>query len=152
MSGLLAAVSQRPFWNETQIKEFVQQKKAEVRALFSGTENADSAVRSNNMRAKLILNTEKERTWLVADQGRVDWVLDDRRRETPRLRLTKQPKDALPVNAGEDYSEDVGTLTFGDMPQKWGYSKELFAPETAEEVVSQFLLSSDGRVYHPSTP
>ena len=34
-------------------------------------------------------------------------------------------------------------LTFGDMTQKWGYSKELLAPESAEEVVSLFLAGID---------
>jgi hypothetical protein len=145
MSGILAAVSQRPFLNEAQIKEFVRSKWADrVASLYSRSAGVETAVRPDNMRAKLILNTEKERTWLVVDPLRVDWVLDDRRWEKPQLRLTKKLNDALPVKAGKDYSEDIGVLTFGDMTQKWGFSKELFAPETAEEVVSQFLAGKDG--------
>jgi hypothetical protein len=129
MSGILAAVRQRPFLNEALINEFVRNRWADRGdSLYSRSVDVESAARPDNMRARLILNTEKARTWLVVDPLRVDRVLDDRRREKPRLRLTKKLKDALPVRAGKDYSEATGVLTFGDMTQKWGYSKELFAP------------------------
>lgn len=142
MSGFLEAVTQRPFWSETQIKELVRhdnEKKAQN--LYGGTSRAAPAGPPAKLRAMLIFTTEKERTWLVVDQGMACWVLDDRRRERPQIWRTKL-EEALPVRANETGSDRIGALKFGNRAKEWLYSKDLFSSEQPTDAIQRFLSSS----------
>jgi hypothetical protein len=145
MSSFLAAVSQRPFLRDDQIRGFVRQKKSELyRALFSRPDGTESTIPLNDMRAMLTLITEKQQRWLLVDGFLAYLVLDDRQWESPQLQWHGKLESALPVNTDESASEDEGHLTFGNMPRKWRYSRKLFVPATAEEALTKFLSGNRG--------
>jgi hypothetical protein len=149
VSGILAAVSQRDFWSEGQIKEFAQQSSEKRKQAWYGqTAGADSGIGPNDLRAMLIFVAEKQQTWLVADSLTAYCVLDDRSREEPRILWTKRLVDTLPVQTAEiqdrNWSAKAGVLRFGNHSKDWMYSKNLFAYEDVQEAVKRFLSASDG--------
>jgi hypothetical protein len=149
VSGILAAVSQRDFWSEGQIKEFVRQSSEKrMQALYGHTADANAGIGPNDLRAMLIFVAEKQQTWLVAGSLTAYCVLDDRSREEPRILWTKRLVDTLPVQTAEiqdrNRSAKAGVLRFGSNSKDWMYSKNLFAYEDVQEAVTRFLSASDG--------
>jgi len=144
MSGFLAALSQRPFLHEEQIKKFVRQKNTDrINSLYKRSIEAESTIRPGDLRAMLTFITEKRQRWLLIDEWAAYIVMDDRQWEKPQLQWRGKLEAALPVRADEAFSEDEGVLTFGDNQKKWLYSKKLFASRTAEDVISEFLSPRD---------
>ncbi|MDB5404986.1 MAG: hypothetical protein JWQ55_7004 [Rhodopila sp.] len=149
MNGILAAVSQREFLTAGQIKEFVRQHDEKLQQdLYGRKANANPAILPHDLRVILIFIEEKLQTWLVADSMTAYCVLDDRRREEPRVRLTTSLADALPVQVEEirvgTWAAKAGVLHFGNNPSEWMYSKNLFAYEDVQATVTRFLSDNDG--------
>jgi hypothetical protein len=151
VDGILAAVSQRAFWTETQIREFVRDdndRKMEKRRLPADKSRLD--IRLNDLRALRIFVTDQQQTWLVADSSGVYCVLDDRRLEKPGIRWRNKLETVLPVTpyalpspADEKWSATVGALHFGNWMKELFYSKDLFPGEAADVVITRFLLGRD---------
>ena len=132
MDGILAAVSQRAFWSESRIKQLVRDNDRKDMVLFYGhADNQDSRSQSD-LRAMRILATDQQQTWLVRGSDTVHCVLDDRRREEPRVQWSALLADVLPVRADETWSTDAGVVRFGQRTKEWLYSKELFRSEPGE--------------------
>lgn len=145
VDGILAAVSQRAFWTETQIREFVRDYyEKKVGALYRSTDTTKSEIPINDLRAMRIFVTDQQQTWLVADSGMANCVLDDRRREEPRLQWRTRLENVLPVQADENWSTTAGALRFGDRPREWLYSKELFPGEPVVAAITRFLTGNIG--------
>jgi hypothetical protein len=151
MSGILAAVSQRELWDEARIKFWseprIKQMVADsvdkdVRALYPHEQARTAAGDAGDLRARLLFATGKQRTWLITDSLMVFCVLDDRRREEPRILWKSKLQDALPVSADETWSEEAGVLHFGNRTKGWLYSKNLFSQEPVEVAISRFLSGS----------
>lgn len=141
LDGMLAAVSQRPFWTEAKILELVRDKiEQTIEALYGPTDRSKSAIAPKDLRAMRIFATDQQQTWLVADSSSVFCVLDDRRRERPKMQWRSKLEDALPVQV--DDSRSIGVIHFGDREKGWVYSKELFPGEPAAVAVNQFLAKT----------
>ena len=149
VSGILAAVSQRDFWSQEQIKDFVRQSSEKrMQASYSRTVDPNEGIEPKDLRAMLIFVTEKQQTWLVASALTAYCVLDDRSREEPRILWTKRLADTLPVQIAEvqdrNWAAKAGVLRFGNASKAWMYSKDLFAYEDVQHAVRRFLSDGDG--------
>jgi hypothetical protein len=140
VDGILAAVSQRAFRTETQIREFVRDDiERKVETLYGQIDKAKSAIRLNDLRAMRIFATDQQQTWIVADSRMAYCVLDDRRREEPRIQWRTKLENVVPVKAGESWPTATGVVHFGNRPKEWLYSKELFSDEPADVTINRFL-------------
>ena len=136
MSGILEAVSFREFWAEDQIKKLVTEYVNHAAAAFHKTTNS---VDPAGMSALLIFSTSKQQTWLVVDQLSLRCVLDDRRREAPRVQWAIKIDEAEPIRADYDYSRDSGILYIGSRTKEWLFSKRLFQTTSVVEAVRKLL-------------
>jgi hypothetical protein len=66
-------------------------------------------------------------------------VLDDRRREEPRIQWRTKLENVLPVKADASWSTTAGVLHFGNRTKGWLYSKELFKDKPPADVIGDFL-------------
>lgn len=145
VDGILAAVSQRAFRTETQIREFVRDSNEKVmEAWYGGTDKSKSAIRLDALRAMRIFATDQQQTWLVADSSMAYCVLDDRRREEPRNQWRTKKENVLPITVDDNRSTRTGVLHFGNRTKGWLYSKELFRDEPVAEALSRFLSTPAG--------
>jgi hypothetical protein len=151
VDGILAAVSQRAFWTETQIREFVRDDNEKKAKIWGAPDKSQSDIRLNNLRALRIFVTDQQQTWLVTDSRDVYCVLDDRGLECPGIRWRKKLETVLPVTpyslpppANEKWSATVGALHFGNWMKELFYSKDLFQGEAADVVITRFLSGGDG--------
>ncbi len=95
----------------------------------------------------LIFSTKKQRTWLVAHADGLVCVLDDLRRERPRVQW-REPPDYL-VSGGEVTveikarpkadSRRVGLVDIGTKHKKWLFSMSLFAPDELPARVKRII-------------
>jgi hypothetical protein len=141
-SAIMSAISQRPFWSETQIRELVSKKLQEQRHHLFANPMPDGIL-SSNFRAMRIFATEEQQTWLLVDTVVVVCVLDDRRWQEPLFQWQRRLSDCLPVHAEADLSDEAGALQFGNMTKKWLYSKDLFRSGSATNTVTTFLSGTD---------
>jgi hypothetical protein len=141
MSGILEAVSFRNFWTEEQIKQLVARYIERIYAvLYSEHHKIDDAT----MATLLIFSTSKQQTWLVADQHLLACVLDDRRKEQPRVQWHTKRETVEPLRVNRDYSRTSGVLYFGSRQKGWLYSKNLFQTTDPVDAVKQFLFNTAG--------
>lgn len=143
MLGFLAAVTQRPFWSEDQIRKLVRDSNAKHQKLYQGTSGVGQVTSLTDLRAIRIFTSGKQQTWLVADSTTVYCVLDDRRREEPRTQWQTTLENVLPIVADENRSERTGLLRFGGRRKTWLYSKELFLNERPGDAIRRFLLPTN---------
>ena len=87
----------------------------------------------------LIFSTSKQRTSLVTDGWVVYLMLDDIRREEPRVQWIAKGVEAQPVRAQYDYSPESGVLNFGQHEKDWLFSKNLFRDRDIVAAIQQFL-------------
>jgi hypothetical protein len=142
-TGLLAALSQRAFWTEAQIKELVTDKYSKSLRLYKNTDYPGQATQPGNLRAIRILATEEQQTWLVTDSHLVFCVLDDRSWEEPQVRWMKSLAEVIPVHSDENWSDEAGALQFGKLTKKWLYSKYLFENRSVADAVAAFLSAAE---------
>ncbi len=140
MDGILAAVSQRAFWSETRILDLVRNRDDRiVNALYGHADEGRSLGPPRDLRAMRIFASEQQQTWLVVDNRMAYCVLDDRRREEPRVQWGTKVENALPVRADENWSAGAGALRFGTRTKQWLYSKDLFKSESVSDAINRFL-------------
>jgi hypothetical protein len=144
VGGILAAVSQRAFWTETPIKELVRGHKEKViESWYGRADRVRSPFPLGDLRAMRIFATDQQQTWLVVISGTAYCVLDDRRREEPRVQWWNRLESVLEVRADENWSVAAGVVRFGNNSKGWLYSKELFPNEAADIAISHFLAGND---------
>jgi hypothetical protein len=102
MSGILAAVSQREFWSESQLKELVRKKNVEARQHYDRTVYADPGSQPGDLRAMQVFASGRQQTWLLADAWKAYCVLDDRKWEEPRIQWRTKLTSAQPVHVDEN--------------------------------------------------
>jgi hypothetical protein len=145
LDSVLAAVTQRAFFSEQQIRELTGSHYATMaHALYGKHANQKASTQPDELRALKIFRTDTQQTWLVVNQMVAFHVLDDRKWEEPRVRIGGPLKDMLPVTAKENWSEGSGALYFGHRTQAWLYSKDLFQTEPVVDVVTRFLTEGMG--------
>jgi hypothetical protein len=90
----------------------------------------------------LIFATSKQQTWLVKTDRTLYVVLDDRRKERPRVEWSMPVDEAQRARvASRDYTRMSGMIDIG--PQKeWLYTKKLFQEENIENVVTRFIADT----------
>jgi len=136
LSEILAAVTQRPFLSERQIREVVLAKRHAIgRDLLSGS----AEIGLSDLRAMLVSIGDEKRTWLVADPHLAYLVLDDRNWEDPRIQFWAPPERMLPVHIVEGRSGQDGVLTFGGDTKLRRYSTELFLNDPPKASIERFL-------------
>lgn len=80
-----------------------------------------------------IFKTSKQRTWLVATNRRLYCILDDNRKEKPRINWSMSKKniaedgDIVLEIQSRDKTEKTGLVDIGPGHKNWLYSKNLFA-------------------------
>ena len=142
LGSILAAVSQRKLWTEDRIKSHVARTVKETsRRLHDHTPESEHEGSADELKALLIFSTPKQRTWLVADRWSVYFVLDDVRREDPRVQWIARRTEMQPTRAKYDYSPESGVLYFGPQGKEWLFSKDLFQGRDVVECTRQFLGS-----------
>jgi hypothetical protein len=140
MSGILEAVSFRSFWTEDQIKRFLARYVEHAVAVLHPQLSA-GPVDVQTLRALLIFSTSKQHTWLVADQFTLWCILDDRRREEPKVPWSTGRDKVEPIRASLHYSQDSGVLYLGARTKEWLFSKCLFrGTDDIVESVRQLVL------------
>ena len=142
LSSILAGVTQRPFWSERHIREFVKNRnEARIRTVYAGASDGTTQRPLSDLRAMLLSFGDKQQTWLVADRTTAYCVQDDRKWEDPKLALSASLESMLPVEIKEDWSEHDGVVLFGNRAQMWLYSKELFLNDPPAQAITRFLSS-----------
>jgi len=143
LNSILAAVTQRPFWGERRIREFVRDRReARIRALYGGASDATTQRPLSDLRAMLLFFSERQQTWLVADRMMAYCVQDDRKWEEPQFELMVGVESMIPVEVKEDWSEHDGVVLFGNRARMWLYSKELFLNDPPKQAIERFFSSS----------
>ena len=149
LDGILATVTQRAFLHEKRIRGFVGEndvrtaardwKEKVIRAFYQDNSTRKTAIPLPDLRALLLLTSETQQNWLVADRMTAYCVVDDRNWEKPQVKFTAGLDSMLPVEADATWSDAAGVLRFGGRPRNWLYSKDLFLNEPISEVVTRFL-------------
>ena len=125
----------RKFWNEHQI-----------RGLITKSKNFDSQQESPDVSNCLLLfETSKQRTWIVSTSIRLYCVLDDIRKDRPRLQWSVAKSE---LADGTDYlqsinvkpkSDRTGLVDIGTKHKNWLYSKKLFTSSEVDSQISNLL-------------
>lgn len=125
---------------ELESKENIIHYIAKSSGFDSSKESAD------NMNALLIFNTSKQHTWLIATSEKLYCVLDDVRRDSPKLQWIIS-KDKIISNgrmviniSAHDKNDRTGVINFGDEHSGWLYSKSLFTSITIEEAIERLIF------------
>jgi len=151
LGDILAAVTQRPFWGERRIREYVRDSyDAAVRKRYKTEADETKRRPLTDLRAMLFFISETRQNWLVTYHNMGFFVEDDRKWEEP----TKTPGIPLhkmvPIVVNENWSEQEGVVSFGDSPKRWLYSKDLFLNDPPKQAIERFLsppaAGSDGKV------
>lgn len=117
--------------------------------LVHGTALLDPAESLSPDDGLLIFDTKLQKTWLLASNRQLYCVLDDVRKEKPRVQWA-MPREEL-VSANEvsvhllareqkkERSEQTGVLEIGRRPRSWLYSKRLFGKASIEQQVRDLI-------------
>ena len=96
-----------------------------------------------SLRTLLIFSTSKQHTWLVATPVSLVCVLDDVRKEVPRIQWSMPIDQAKQAEiAARSSSERSGLLDIGPRTN-WYYSKRLFAESGIIESVQRLINPDD---------
>ena len=143
LSGIIAAVSQRKFWDEDRIKRQVEQWVEDAnKRLHARQPQLAHETNADNFRTMVLFSTPKQRTWLVADRWSVYCVLDDIRWEEPRVQWVAKPTEVQPRRAESDISPESGAVYFGEHGKDWLFSKDLFRGRDVVAAIQQFLTGA----------
>jgi hypothetical protein len=154
MNGFLAAaLGYREFRSGDEVRALVSGD--EVRALVTHRDDEiaatlypsshGSAVKRDprDIRLMLLFSTPTQRSWLALDRFAVYQVLDDLRKEEPRVQWLARRADVHAVKANHDHSPTSGILHLGTHGRGWLYSKDLFQDRDVAEAVQQFIGGDD---------
>lgn len=128
MSFARSLLGYRDFWGLEPIRRLIDQAPEFDRA----QESADAA------RTLLIFETSKQRTWLVATPLRVYCVLDDVRKERPRVQWSVSKADAAHVET-RPKTDQTGVVDVGKRNHWWLYSTRLFTEKPIEQHISELI-------------
>jgi hypothetical protein len=143
LNSILAAVTQRGFLNERQIREFARDRfLKDLREFYKSETGTERQLSLDDFRATRIYAAEKRQLWLVVGGTRVFCFLDDRRREVPQYQWEMPIDDAVQMKVETDWSEEAGAIQFGNRTDYVWYSKDLFFNEPVTATISRFLLSN----------
>lgn len=144
MSGILEAVSFREFWTEDQIRKLVvQHVEHTAAAMYPDLSPSGSIADEQALHSLLIFSTSKQQTWLVADQVELRCVLDDRRKEQPKVQWRINRDQVEPLEADYNYSPTSGVLHIGSRKKGWLFSKRLFQSIDVIDAVRRLLSRAD---------
>jgi hypothetical protein len=144
MSGILEAVSFRDFWTDDQIRGLVAQYIERLVARYRESAGQAGPIDVQSLRSLLIFSTSKQQTWLVTDDLSLRCILDDRRKEEPRVQLSIKREEVEPLRANYDYSRASGVLHFGGSQKGWLFSKSLFQSVDVTDAVRRLLAAGAG--------
>jgi hypothetical protein len=113
--------------------------------------NFDSRRKTPNAaRTLLLLQTSRQRTWLVATSERLYCILDDVRKPEPHINWSL-PRSAV-VSNGEvmleirphDRTAKTGLVDFGPEHRRWLYTRDLFEHGDVTSAIREFLIQAMG--------
>jgi hypothetical protein len=139
MSGILEAVSFRDFWTEDQIRSLVVQYITRNATLYRQSIELTEPIDERSLRTLLIFSTSKQQTWLVADEFSLWCILDDRRKEQPRVQWWIKKDEVEPLREVCDYSRTSGVLYIGARQKGWLFSKSLFQAVDVTDAVRRLV-------------
>lgn len=121
-----------------------------IRDLIKRANEFDAEEESpESARTLLIFQTSKQQTWLAASATRLSCVLDDIRKQTPRLQWSVPTRDAADVET-HSKTDQTGLIDIGRRHRAWLYSKRLFPDTLIQERVRELIayhLPKVGSVY-----
>jgi hypothetical protein len=121
----------RSFATEQEIKDCV----ARSASTLKGGENYEQ------VRALLIFSTSKQHTWLIRTNARLYLVLDDRRKDDPKVQWSVPLAESrdFPINTKPDYTRRSGLVDFGPKHRDWLYTKRLFQEDDITIAIKRFI-------------
>lgn len=135
MSIVKSILGYRKFWKEEKIRDIVAKSK-------NFNQIDESVERSRSL---LIFETSKQRTWLVSTSHRLYCVLDDIRKDRPKLQWSMSKTEIAP-NSNYDESikikpetEKTGLVDIGTKHKNWLYSTRLFTSSGLDSDISNLL-------------
>lgn len=138
MSIVKSMLGYRKFWSEEKIRDLITKSKK----FNSGHESVEKSS------CLLLFETSKQRTWLVASSQRLYCVLDDVRKERPKLQWSILKLDLLHDNNLETLiktrtkTEKTGLVDIGTNHKNWLYSTRLFTSYSLENQLSDLLKNT----------
>lgn len=128
MSFARSLLGYREFWEPGAIRGLIERDPG-----FDRTQESAAAART-----LLIFETSKQRTWLVATRLRVYCVLDDVRKERPRVQWSVAKADAAHVET-RPKTDQTGVVDVGKRNHWWLYSTRLFTEKPIEQQISELI-------------
>jgi hypothetical protein len=122
----------RPFATPEEIKEQVSRL---------GRHDTDEDFKS--ARTLLILSTSKQQTWLIATNKNLYLVLDDIRKDDPKVQWSVDIKEAKSTKIeAHDYKKQSGLIDLGPKHQYWLYTKRFFQNEDIVNAIRRFIQAA----------
>jgi len=121
---MINILGHRDFIKKEKIKEGITNSIS-----YSSSENIQDA------KTLLLLETSKQKTWLVSTNKRLYCILDDTRKDKLNINWSMD-KSKIISNGGqiilnlkidENYSNEYGNVWFNDSKKGWFYSKKFFS-------------------------
>ena len=119
----------REFWEPDAIRQIIEN----APEFNPSSESVDEA------RTLLIFETSKQRTWLVATAIRLYCVLDDVRKDKPRLQWSVLKGEAAHIET-RSKTDQTGLVDIGTRHRWWLYSKRLFDRKSIEQQISELIV------------
>jgi len=134
---MINILGHRDFLKKEKIKEGITNS-----MIYSSSENIQDA------KTLLLLETSKQKNWLVSTKKRLYCILDDIRKDKLNINWSMD-KSKIISNGGqiilnlkidENYSNEYGNVWFNDSKKGWFYSKKFYSSELflKDEVVNLF--------------
>jgi hypothetical protein len=121
----------RSFATEQEIKDCVARSAPTLR----GAENYKHA------RALLIFSTSKQQTWLIRTNERLYLVLDDRRKDDPKMQWSVLLAESrnFEIKTKPDYTRRSGLVDFDPRHRDWLYTKRLFQEDDITIAIKRLI-------------
>src|SRR5215471_1696142 len=111
----------------------------EIRSIVAKSRFTSPGETFDSAKTLLIFSTSNQQTWCVKTSHALYVVLDDRRKESPRVQWSMPLEEAQRATVvSHDYKPLTGMIDIG--PRKeWRYTKRLFQEENIESVIKRFI-------------
>ena len=121
---MINILGHRDFIKKEKIKEGITNSIS-----YSSSENIQDA------KTLLLLETSKQKTWLVSTNKRLYCILDDTRKDKLNINWSMDKSEIisnggqiiLNLKIDENYSNEYGNVWFNDSKKGWFYSKKFFS-------------------------